>query len=603
MQIHECIISLLSGIGVLITAMNMMSSNLQKVAGAGMRRLLGKITNNRFAGVGIGAVVTMIIQSSSATTVMAIGFVNAETMNLPQATAIIMGANIGTTITGILASLQSLNLSIYLSFLTFIGVVLMFFKKDILKNIGGIICGLGMIFIGLDLMSSAMKDDSIKSVLRTGLGKIDFPLVLLLIGIAFTGLMQSSSAMTGLIIVMVQGGSMEMGSALFIILGANIGTCVTALISTIGTSINARRTGIIHLLFNCFGTLLFTIFIWILKKQVIKFLGLITSKPAMQIAWFHVFFNVITTLILLPMINLLVYIACKIIKEKKEKNSENKTQIKAFKFINKRFLRAPDIAVEQIKKEIKNMASLAKKNLVRSISELLYQNNEFIEEISAREDLIDFLNIETTKFLVKITPSINEKTAEDVTKYFHLLNDIERIGDHAKKILDESNEMRNKGIKFSQEAIDEFNKTFDIIEKLFDLSIKAFDNNTQKGIDEYSNLLEQFKNYEKEYIQNHFERLRQGKCSMELGSFYTSTFAHFNSITSHLENIIGSFKAEEEILKNNTFDNKKGYVLVINEKNTKTKIDELSSTRKYLPSESSINENIDNTEKMNKSIS
>ena len=603
MQIHECIISLLSGIGVLITAMNMMSSNLQKVAGAGMRRLLGKITNNRFAGVGIGAVVTMIIQSSSATTVMAIGFVNAETMNLPQATAIIMGANIGTTITGILASLQSLNLSIYLSFLTFIGVVLMFFKKDILKNIGGIICGLGMIFIGLDLMSSAMKDDSIKSVLRNGLGKIDFPLVLLLIGIAFTGLMQSSSAMTGLIIVMVQGGSMEMGSALFIILGANIGTCVTALISTIGTSINARRTGIIHLLFNCFGTLLFTIFIWILKKQVIKFLGLITSKPAMQIAWFHVFFNVITTLLLLPMINLLVYIACKIIKEKKGKNSENKTQIKAFKFINKRFLRAPDIAVEQIKKEIKNMASLAKKNLVRSISELLYQNNEFIEEISAREDLIDFLNIETTKFLVKITPSINEKTSEDVSKYFHLLNDIERIGDHAKKMFDESNEMRNKGFKFSQEAVDEFNKTFDIIEKLFDLSIKAFDNNTQKGIDEYSNLLEQFKNYEKEYIQNHFERLRQGKCSMELGSFYTSTFAHFNSITSHLENIIGSFKAEEEILKNNTFDNKKGYVLVINEKNTKTKIDELSSTRKYLPSESSINENIDNTEKMNKSIS
>ena len=604
MQIHECIISLLSGTGVFIAAMNMMSSNLQKVAGAGMRRLLGKITNNRFAGVGIGAIVTMIIQSSAATTVMAIGFVNAETMNLHQATAIIMGANIGTTITGILASLQSLNLSIYFSFLAFIGVVLMFFKKDIVKNLGGIICGLGMIFIGLDLMSSACKDDSIKSVLKTGLEKMSFPLALLLLGVVFTALMQSSSAMTGLIIVMVQGGSMEMGSALFIILGANIGTCVTALISTIGTSINARRTGIIHLLFNCFGTLLFTIFIWILKNQVIKFLGLITSQPAMQIAWFHVFFNVITTLILLPMINLLVIVACKIIKEKKEKNGENKAPIKAFKFINKRFLRAPDIAVEQIKKEIKNMASLAKKNLVRSISELLYQNNEFIEEISAREDLIDFLNIETTKFLVKITPSINEKTAEDVTKYFHLLNDIERIGDHAKKMLDESKEMKNKGIKFSQEAIDEFNKTFDIIEKLFDLSIKAFDNNTQKGIEDYTNLLEQFKNYEREYIQNHFERLRQGKCSMELGSFFTSTFAHFNSITSHLENIIGSFKVEQEILRNNTFDNKKGYVLVINQNNSKkSKADELSTARKYLSSESSINENIDNSEKMNKSIS
>ena len=600
MKIYECIISLLSGTGLFIAAMNMMSTNLQKVAGAGMRRLLGKITDNRFAGVGIGAIVTMIIQSSAATTVMAIGFVNAETMNLHQATAIIMGANIGTTITGILASLQSLNLSIYFSFLAFIGVVLMFFKKDILKNVGGIICGLGMIFIGLDIMSDSCKDDSIKSVFKTGLEKIDFPLALLLLGIVFTALMQSSSAMTGLVIVMVQGGSMEMGSGLFITLGANIGTCVTALISTIGTSINARRTGIIHLLFNCFGTILFTIFIWIFKDKVIQFLSLLTDKTAMQIAWFHVFFNVITTLLLLPMINILVIVACKIIKEKKGKNGENKKTIKAFKYINKRFLLAPDIAIEQIKKEIKNMASLAKKNLNRSISELLEQKSEFMEEISAREDLIDFLNIETTKFLVKLAPSINEKTAEDVSKYFHLLNDIERIGDHAKIILDESNEMKNRNLKFSQEAIDEFNKVYEIIDKLFDLSIKAFDNNTQKGLDDYSILVENFKNKEKEYVQNHFERLKKGKCSMELGSFFTSVFAHFNSIISHLEKIIESFHAEEELVKNNTFDDKKGYLLVVNQSNNnKKKDDDLSTARKYLSGENSLSENL---EKINKSI-
>ena len=599
MKIYECIISLLGGTGVFIAAMNMMSSNLQKVAGAGMRRLLGKITNNRFAGVGIGAIVTMIIQSSAATTVMTIGFVNAETMNLYQATAIIMGANIGTTITGILASLQSLNLSIYFSFLAFLGVVLMFFKKDILKNVGGIICGLGMIFIGLDIMSDSCKDDSIKSVFKTGLEKIDFPLALLLLGIVFTALMQSSSAMAGLIIVMVQGGSMEMGSALFIILGSNIGTCVTALISTIGTSINAKRTGIIHLLFNCFGTVLFTIVIWIFKRQVINnILAKMTNKPAMQIAWFHVFFNVITTIILLPLINILVLVACKVIKEKNGKNAENKKQIKAFKFINKRFLLAPDIAAEQIKKEIKNMAELAKLNLNRSISELLEQNSEFIEEISAREDLIDFLNIETTKYLVKITPSVNEKTAEDISTYFHLLNDIERIGDHAKTILDESNEMKNKNLKFSQDAINEFNKAFEIIEKLFELSINAFDNSTHKGIEDYSLLLEKFKNMEKEYIQKHFERLKQGKCSMELGSFYTSVFAHFNSICSHLENIIGSFQDEQERIKNNTFDNKKGYILVVNN-NNKSKADDLSTARKYLSGENSLSDNID---KINKSF-
>ena len=598
MKIYECIISLLGGTGVFIAAMNMMSSNLQKVAGAGMRRLLGKITNNRFAGVGIGAVVTMIIQSSAATTVMAIGFVNAETMNLYQATAIIMGANIGTTITGILASLQSLNLSIYFSFLAFLGVVLMFFKKDILKSVGGIICGLGMIFIGLDIMSDSCKDDSIKSVFKSGLEKIDFPLALLLLGIVFTALMQSSSAMAGLIIVMVQGDSMKMGSALFIILGSNIGTCVTALISTIGTSLNAKRTGIIHLLFNVFGTVLFTIFIWIFKDQVIEnILEKITSKPAMQIAWFHVFFNVITTIILLPLINILVLVACKIVKEKSGKNLENKKPIKAFKFINKRFLLAPDIAAEQIKKEIKNMAELAKLNLNRSISELLNQNSEFIEEISIREDLIDFLNIETTKYLVKLTPSVNEKTAEDISKYFHLLNDIERIGDHAKTILDESNEMRNKSIKFSQEAVDEFNKVIEIIDQLFDLSIKAFDNNTQKGIEGYSILLERFKNMEKEYTQKHFERLKQGKCSMELGSFYTSAFAHFNSICSHLENIIGSFQAEQEIIRNKSFDNKKEYILVVNQ--NKDKVEDLSTARKYLSGDNSLSENVT---KINKSF-
>ena len=597
MHFYECIISLLGGTGLFISAMNIMSSNLQKVAGSGMRRLLAKITDNRFAGVGIGAIVTMIIQSSAATTVMVIGFVNAETMNLHQATAIIMGANIGTTITGILASLQSLNLSIYFSFLTFIGVVLMFFKKDVLKNIGGIICGLGMIFIGLDIMSDSCKDDSIKTIFKSGLEKIDFPLALLLLGIVFTAIMQSSSAITGLIIVMVQGNSMEMGSALFIILGANIGTCVTALISTIGTSLNAKRTGIIHLLFNVFGTILFTTFIWILKNNIIKLLEKITNKKAMQIAWFHVFFNVITTLILLPLINVLVFVACKI---KKEKNGkfENKKPIKAFKFINNRFLFAPDIAAEQIKKEIKNMAELAKKNLDRSMCELLEQNSEYIEEITTREDLIDFLNIETTKFLVKLTPSLNEINAEDVSKYFHLLNDIERIGDHAKIILDESISMKKKGIKFSQNAIDEFRDVYKIIEKLFDLSMKAFDNNTHKGLEDHSSYLEQFKNLEKDYVQNHFERLTKGQCSMELGSYYTSTFAHFNSICSHLRNIIETFKVEQENLRNNTFENKKGYVLVVNQINNKIKLDETSTTRKNL-SDMNLSEN---SEKINKSM-
>ena len=598
MKIYECIISLLGGIGVFIAAMDLMSSSLQKVAGSGMRRLLGNITSNRFAGVAIGALVTIIIQSSSATTVMTIGFVNADTMNLNQATSIIMGANIGTTVTGILASLQSLNLSIYLSFLTFIGVVLIFFKKDRIKNIGGIICGLGMIFIGLSVMSNSMDDDSIKSVLKKGLEKISFPIALLLLGIIFTALMQSSSAMTGLIIVMVQTKTMEMAHALFIVLGCNIGTCVTALISTIGTSVNARRTGIIHLMFNIFGTILFTIVVWSAQNYIVKFLELITSKPAMQIAWFHVFFNIITTLILLPFINVLVYISCKIIKSKDESH-DNKKIVKSFKYINKRFLFAPEIAVVQIKKEINNMISLAKINLDESLEELCEQKNEYIEEINTREDFINFLNIETTKYLVKLAPKLNEDTADDVSNYCHLINDIARIGDHAKKIMDDSIEMRNKKIKFDSDEVKEIQEIKGVSDKIFDLATKIFENNTHKDMTNFSELLEKSRDLQKEADQKHFDRLQHKKFTMELGSYYISTFSHFESIISHLENIIDFSGKESKRTSFNTFEGR-DYIMVINQNNNK-KTDENSTNRKFNTNE---NENSINniSEKINKSF-
>ena len=587
MKIYECIISLLGGIGLFIAAMNLMSFSLQKVAGSGMRHLLGSITSNRFAGVGIGALVTIIIQSSSATTVMTIGFVNANTMDLRQAAAVIMGANIGTTVTGILASLQSLNLSIYLSFLTFIGVVLMFFKKDKIKNAGGIICGLGMIFIGLTVMSNSCEDESIKKTLRNGLEKINFPLFLLFLGIIFTALMQSSSAMTGLIIVMVQSKTMEMSNALFVVLGANIGTCVTALISTIGTSINAKRTGIIHLLFNIFGTIFFTIAVWCLKDYIVTFLEQITSKPAMQIAWFHVFFNIITTLLLLPLINLLVYISCKIIKGIND-NNYNKKNIKAFRYINRRFLFAPEIAVEQTKKEIINMANLSKLNLEKSIDELCEQKNEFVDEINAREELINFLNIETTKFIVKLAPKLNEQTTEDVSNYLHLLHEIARIGDHAKIILDDSINMRKKGIKLSDDEKKEIYEIKKINFKIFDLTFKIVENRVIKDMSNFGELVEKAKNLQKEADQTNFERLQHKKCTMEIGTYYISTFSHFESICSHLENITDFFGIENRNLTYNTFEGK-DYIMVINQNNQK-KTDENSTNRKFNTNEISINE-------------
>ena len=316
MKIYECILSLISGIGVFILAIELLSDSLTKLAGEKMKLLLKKIAGNRIKGVLVGALVTAVIQSSTATTIMVIGFVNANMMNLYQAAAIIIGANIGTTITGLLASLESLNISLYLSLLCFIGVMLTFIRRT--KKIANLLIGLGMIFVGLKLMSSSCDDESIRSGFKSVFEKINFPLLLEFLGILFTAIIQSSSAMTGIVIVMISNQAMNVKNALFITLGANIGTCVTALIGVIGGNINSKRAAIIHLTFNFFGCTLFTPFLWIFTDKIIYILESIVSKEAMQIAIFHLFFNCITAIITTPLIKFLVKFSEFVIRDKKD---------------------------------------------------------------------------------------------------------------------------------------------------------------------------------------------------------------------------------------------------------------------------------------------
>ena len=329
MEIYECILALIAGVGVFILAMKLLSDSLNVIAGEKMKTLLEKIAGNRIKGVLVGALATAVIQSSSATTVMVIGFVNADVMDLNQAAAIIIGANIGTTATGLLASLESLNISLYLSLLVFIGVMLAFIKR--IKKIANLFAGLGMIFVGLKLMSDACNDESIKGSFENVLKKISFPLLLEFLGVIFTAIIQSSSAMTGIVIVMVSNGVMGMNNGLFITLGANVGTCVTAIITklckikmdglVIGIicgNINAKRTAVIHLTFNIFGCLLFTPILWIFNKPILNILGKIVSKEAMQIAYFHLFFNCTTALITTPLIDYLEKIAKYVVKDEKK---------------------------------------------------------------------------------------------------------------------------------------------------------------------------------------------------------------------------------------------------------------------------------------------
>ena len=591
MKLYECILSLFGGIAVFITAMNMMSSNLQKLAGSKMKLLLTKKASNNLIYAGIGTIIAMVIQSSSAVSVMSIGFVNADILNLSQATAVIMGANFGSSIIGVLASLDSLNIDVYFSFVSFIGIVFSFFKKEKLKIIGGIICGLGMIFIGLNLMKESCDHDSFKKVLRDILEKIEFPLALLLLGLVFTALIQSSSAMTGLIIVMVQGGSMNMRSGLFIIIGSNIGTSATAIISTIGKSLNARRTGIIHLIFKIFGTFIFTIFVWIFNSEIINFLEKLNNKPAMQLAWFNVFFKLVSTLISLPLINILIFISTKIIKGENDKNKKKQWK-KAFNHINKRFLKVPVIAEQQIKKEIKDIIALSKENMDINIKELLEQKSQYIEEINIRNEVINYLNNESLKFLIKLSKEINENTHEEIRYIFLLLNHIIKINMNIQEIYQINKLMKKEGIKFKENAIDNLNNISEFILKLFELTIKYIEN--KKG--EHLFIIEKIKYLENKLLQENYNEIIKGEKSVSLGLYFISLISFLVNISFNLEKIISIFKQEIINTKNKSFEHIKDCILLIRDTNSNS----TKRIRMSLESSSIKNECIN--EKINQSI-
>lgn len=532
MEILGSILNLLAGAGVFIVAMNILSSNLEKACGNAIKKILTKISNNKIAGIGIGALVTAIIHSSAATTVMVIGLVNANVMSLAQATSIIMGANIGTTITGLIVSLSSLNINAYFTIFAFIGCILMFSKKDKIKSIGGVLAGLGMIFIGLSLMSGSFDNESIKQFSIDLFSSVNFPLLLIVIGMVLTALLQSSTAMTGLIIVMVSSGAIpDISTGLFIILGTNIGTCVSALISTVGTNANAKRAGLIHLAFNVIGTVIFTIILWIFKEPIVGFLEELPINTAMQIALFHLFFNVVTALILLPFSKYLVLVSTKLVKDKDLEEKQNLT-----KFLDDRFLKAPHIAQVQCKKQIDFMGDLAKENIIRSMNAILNSSISEKEEIEKTEESIDYINIELTKYLIKL--SGNDKTTnEQIGSYYHVVNDIERVGDHAQNFMDIVCHMKDQELEFGPQALNELKEMFETVLKLFDLCMSDFNGGKAINVKEIDKLEKYTDELKVNLSASHYERLAQGKCTIETGSNFTSIVNGLERVADHLVNI------------------------------------------------------------------
>lgn len=531
MNIFTNLLALLAGCGVFIAGMNMLSEGLERSAGGGMKRLLARI-DNRFAAVGIGAAVTAIIQSSSATSVMVIGFVNAGVMTLFQATGIIMGANIGTTVTGLIVSLSALDISLYASALAFVGVMMTFMKSERVKHIGGILCGFGLLFIGLELMGDAFGNEEIKGFFANIFATINFPLLLILCGAFFTALIQSSSAATGLVIVMVGQGALSVEAALFIVLGSNIGTCVTAVLAAIGTNANAKRTALIHLTFNVVGTALFTAFLWPLSHLMTGLLTNLFPSPEMQIAWFHVIFNVTTTLVLLPFIRQLVAFAEHTIRDK----AQEKT-VYQLKYVDDLLLKTPSVAAGQVKKEIEYMATLARENLDRAFLEMNDQSGARCDAIVECEAHIDFTNHSLSRYLVRLSPLVDTLEAKEVGAYFHVLNDLERIGDHAENFMDISVQMKEEGLQFSPVALEELANVNKAVDRMFALALESFDSRSTDSLEELARLEEEIDVAKKRLSHNHFERLATGDCRMELSAYFFSTITGFERISDHLLNI------------------------------------------------------------------
>ena len=539
MQLIQSLIWLLAGVGVFIVGMNFMGDALEKSAGSGMKRLLERISNNRFSGVGIGAGVTAIIQSSSATSVMVIGLVNAGVMTLMQATPIIMGANIGTTITSVLVALKNdyFNMAMYL--LAFAGVMMGFFKNQKIKIAGSLCCGLGLIFVGLEVMSSeqAFGNPLVENMFTEIFKMIDFPLLLILVGVVFTALIQSSSASTSVVITMVGAGVLPLDLALFIVLGANIGTCVTALLASVGANANSKRVALIHFTFNVIGTVLFTAIIWIFREPMVNFLvslfpGNDPMSLQMRVSVFHVIFNVTTTCLLLPFVKQLVHYSCWMIKERKQEGT-----VHSLKYVDDRLLTLPSVAMMQVKKEIDYMLSLVEENLRYSLASIDGNPAVNAERISDNEDTIDFTNGSLTQFLIKLSACVDERDEQKIGAYFHVLNDLERIGDHAENFHEIGQEMLDKKLAFSDMALSDIKQMYGVAIAMIAIAKDALDTESLDRLPALTDLENQTDEMKRTFSAKHFSRLSEGHCSLEVSPYYTSTITGLERVADHIVNV------------------------------------------------------------------
>jgi len=530
------ILSLLGGLALFLYGMQMMSTGLENAAGNKMKSILEKLTSNRFLGVLVGALITAVIQSSSATTVMVVGFVNTGMMTLSQAVWIIMGANIGTTITG---QLISLDVGAFAPLVAFLGVVaIVFLKSPKIQHIGQILAGFGVLFIGMDMMGASMaplrESEAFISLMTT----FSNPVLGILAGAIFTAIIQSSSASVGILQTLAANGLIPFTSAVFVLFGQNIGTCITAVLASIGTNRNAKRTTIIHLMFNIIGTAVFTILCLIFPLA--NFIENLTPGDySAQIANMHTFFNVVTTILLLPLGNYLAKLAILILPDSAKTESEEEFHFSLSNVYAKgrTKLGYSAIHMDMLSKEIKRMIILAKENVERCFDAVLNTDFSSFEKAEKIEETIDYLNKEISQYISKTL--VYNNTDADIAateEYFKITGNAERIGDHALNIGGYVQVMEDKKVVFSDGAKDEIRKMQALCRKAMDTVLHRGED-VEKWLGEIASMEQEIDDMTETYRESHLQRMRRGECSEEACILYSEMLTDFERIGDHVLNI------------------------------------------------------------------
>lgn len=549
--IMTSLLTLLVGIGVFLIACQMMSSNLEAASSERLKKLFSKASNSKLMGVGIGALGTAAIQSSGATTVMTIGFVNAGIISLSQAATIIYGANIGTTITAQIVALgmfggNSLSTSVIFSALAGLGAFLsLFAKKSGPKTLGGILGGFGLLFVGLELMSGSMEAFAALDGVKTFLSGIGNPVLLVLLGAVLTAIIQSSSVMTSIALAMVVTGLIGIDQGIYLTLGSNIGSCVVAVIAGVASGTNAKRTALIHLLFNCTGVVIFMLAALLLGWFDISygsvFERLFPSAPQVQLAMFHTFFNITTVVLMLPLTGALVGLVSKLIPERTIRQNVEFS----LHYVDENMLRTPPVAVSQVKREILRMADIAMENVDRALYMAVELDFAGRGAFERDERQLNFINRALVNYVVVLSgkSGLGEKDRSYLSGTYRNIRDLERIGDYAENIVEYATILADSAQQFSDDAKYEISQMKTLLHQLFDKAMDAYQNENFTALDKANVIEEEIDDYTKRMEEGHIARMEKGICTPSVGAQYLELSSNAERIADHLINLAKSIKS------------------------------------------------------------